>query len=195
MVLYDNIYDIENYFGKPYNELIHFFGNLPGRGNVLDIGCGQGRDAIPLAKLGYRVTGIDVSKLGIDQMLEKAKKLNLDINGIVTDMFSFEIDEKYDIVLLDSMLHFEKNDKVKEIALIKRIENKLKKGGILCICIWKSREKEKIVMDILTESKSEWTIINNSYVNYTFMDERTDHKVDMEYNILIVKKNNLNLIL
>lgn len=195
MVLYDNIYDIENYFGKPYNELIHFFRYLPGRGNVLDIGCGQGRDAIPLAKLGYRVTGIDVSKLGIDQMLEKAKKLNLDIKGIVTDMFSFEIDKQYDIVLLDSMLHFEKNDKVKEIALIKRIENNLKKGGILCICIWKSKEKEKIVMDILTESKSEWTIINNSYVNYTFMDERTDHKVDMEYNIFVVKKNNLNLIL
>jgi len=37
---------------------------------VLDIGCGNGRHAIELARRGYRVVGIDVAT----QFLEKAKR-------------------------------------------------------------------------------------------------------------------------
>ena len=32
-----------------------------------------------LAELGYDVTGVDISEVGINQMLVKAKKLNLQI--------------------------------------------------------------------------------------------------------------------
>lgn len=39
---------------------------------VLDLGCGAGREAIPLAKQGFRVTGID----SCPQMIEQAKKLS-----------------------------------------------------------------------------------------------------------------------
>jgi SAM-dependent methyltransferase len=35
---------------------------LPPAGRVLDVGCGYGRIAIPLAGLGYEVTGFDVSR-------------------------------------------------------------------------------------------------------------------------------------
>jgi S-adenosylmethionine-dependent methyltransferase len=34
----------------------------PPSGNALDLGCGQGTQAIRLARLGYRVTGVDVSE-------------------------------------------------------------------------------------------------------------------------------------
>lgn len=34
---------------------------LPPAGRVLDVGCGYGRIAIPLAELGYEVTGLDIS--------------------------------------------------------------------------------------------------------------------------------------
>jgi len=37
--------------------------------SILDIGCGVGRHAIPLAARGYRVTGVDIS----DGMLERAR--------------------------------------------------------------------------------------------------------------------------
>jgi SAM-dependent methyltransferase len=43
---------------------------LPPSGDVLDVGCGYGRIAIPLAQRGYRVTGIDVSP----QMLRAARR-------------------------------------------------------------------------------------------------------------------------
>ncbi len=61
---YDNYYLTKDLFGEPYPELMDFFKNFPDRGKLLDLGCGQGRNAIPLVQLGYEVTGIDNSKVG-----------------------------------------------------------------------------------------------------------------------------------
>ena len=71
-VSYDKYYQTKNLFGDPYPELIEFFTDHPEKGKVLDLGCGQGRDAIALARLGYSVTGIDNSQVGIDQMIRIA---------------------------------------------------------------------------------------------------------------------------
>lgn len=56
---YDNYYQTENLFGTPYPELIDFFANHPNMGKVLDMGCGQSRDALPLVRLDYEVLGVD----------------------------------------------------------------------------------------------------------------------------------------
>ena len=89
-VKYDKYYRTENLFGEPYSELISFFMDYPKRGKLLDLGCGQGRDAIPLARLGYEVTGIDNSKVGIDQMNKLAQSENLNLRGIVADIYQYD---------------------------------------------------------------------------------------------------------
>jgi 2-polyprenyl-3-methyl-5-hydroxy-6-metoxy-1,4-benzoquinol methylase len=189
MVLYDHIYDVDDFFGEPYPELIEFFTAYPSRGHILDLGCGQGRDAIALAKMGYKVSGIDVSELGVKQMLNKAKEEGLNINGRVCDMFRFEITGFYDIIILNSILHFEKDDKKKEVELLLRISEKIKNKGLICICIWKSEQKEKIIREIFSRSSFNWKILNDSYLKYTFKDRKTGHTVDMIYHMLIVQKN------
>lgn len=45
-------------------------GPMAKRGRVLDVGCGGGREAIALAKLGYGVVGIDIAS----RMIETAQK-------------------------------------------------------------------------------------------------------------------------
>ncbi|MGB0863133.1 MAG: class I SAM-dependent methyltransferase, partial [Saprospiraceae bacterium] len=110
-VSYDEYYQTEHLFGEPYPELIDFFTKEIKSKKVLDLGCGQGRDAIALAKLGFDVTGIDISKVGIDQMNVIATSNNLSLKGFIADIFLFDDFEKYDIVLLNSMFHFSKNDK------------------------------------------------------------------------------------
>ena len=43
-------------------------------GRILDLCCGVGRIAIPLAKLGYRVVGVDISPLYVKKAREKAEE-------------------------------------------------------------------------------------------------------------------------
>ncbi len=77
MSSYDKQYKTVDLFGEPYPELIDFFRTYPKRGRLLDLGSGQGRDAIPLAHLGYNVTAIDKSKVGVKQMILKSQKEGL----------------------------------------------------------------------------------------------------------------------
>jgi tellurite methyltransferase len=88
------------------------------RGTLLDVGCGQGRNAIPLAQMGYEVTGIDVSKVGVQQMVDAARRKNISVQGIVDDIYNFSYPNDYKFILLDSMFHFYKNDVEREIAMI-----------------------------------------------------------------------------
>src|ERR1700730_7724341 len=52
-------------------------------GTALEIGMGQGRNTVAMARLGWNVTGIDISDEGIRQALAEAKKQNVKIQAIV----------------------------------------------------------------------------------------------------------------
>lgn len=64
-----------NVCGPPFDDFVEFFEKYKkSRANILDLGCGQGRDALFIARMGHRVAGVDISKTGIRQMLDEAKK-------------------------------------------------------------------------------------------------------------------------
>ncbi|WP_375559326.1 class I SAM-dependent methyltransferase [Bernardetia sp. OM2101] len=186
MADYDNFYTTENLFGEPYTELIEFFKNYESKGKLIDVGCGQGRDAIPLAKLGYDVTGIDNSRIGIDQMLNNNEKLNL--TGFVADIYKFDDYQNFDIVLLDSMFHFEKRDRKKEIELVVKIATKIKKGSLICICIQDTSSKVKILKETIKNTKLDFKVLNDSSLIYNYEDKETGHKSETNYVMYIVKK-------
>ena len=52
--------------GRPNPVLVDVFGSLR-PGSALDLGCGEGGDAIWLARQGWRVTAIDVSATALDR--------------------------------------------------------------------------------------------------------------------------------
>jgi SAM-dependent methyltransferase len=57
--------------GKPNPVLVDVVGSLP-PGTALDLGCGEGGDAIWLARRGWRVTAVDVSATALDRAAEDA---------------------------------------------------------------------------------------------------------------------------
>ena len=186
-IAYDNYYKTENLFGEPYPELIDFFTKEIKSKKVLDLGCGQGRDAIALAKLGFDVTGIDISKVGIDQMNVIATSNNLSLKGFIADIFLFDDFEKYDIVLLNSMFHFSKNDKEKEIAFIKNIVSKIKKGSKIIFCIQDTGKKVEILNTVISSEKMK--NLEDKKMKYTFEDKETGHSSTSDYRMIVVEKS------
>lgn len=79
--------------GEP--ELIH--GSIPAGASVLDLGCGPGRIAGPLAGLGHAVTGVD-NGAGMIAALPPS------VDGVVADAATVRLGRQFDVVLLASHL-------------------------------------------------------------------------------------------
>lgn len=185
-ITYDKYYQTENLFGNPYPELIEFFSNYPRKRKILDLGCGQGRDSIPLARLGFTVTGIDNSKVGIDQMNQIAKTEGLNLNGIVTDIFEFDNLAEFDFVLLDSMFHFTTNDRKNETEFIKKIISKIKKGCLVVFCIQDTGKKVEILNQTIDFDKELYRVTDKKF-EYIFEDSENGHKSQTDYRMIVVK--------
>ena len=101
--------------------------------NLLDIGCGTGREAMALAKLGYKVLGIDISEKEIEIAKEEAKKEKLEIEYKLCNGINLEFDKDYfDYVIIWAQTLgniYERKNRLKILAEAKRV---LKNNGILC---------------------------------------------------------------
>jgi 2-polyprenyl-3-methyl-5-hydroxy-6-metoxy-1,4-benzoquinol methylase len=184
---YDKHYQTENLFGDPYPELIQFMAENPDKGTLLDVGCGQGRDAIELARLGYTVTGIDRSKVGIEQMnqISKAEKLNL--HGLVADIYAFNRFHEFDIILLDSIFHFTEKDQEKELGLLRKIGSQINSGSMIIVCIQDTGNKVLILNQAIDKARKLKRLKDLAF-SYTFCDDETGHKSVTNYRLVIVVK-------
>ena len=164
-VPYDRYYQKENYFGDPYPGLKEFFGTYPHKGHVLDLGCGQGRDALYLARQGFTVTGVDISQVGLDQLSAVARAEHLDITVILADIHSWDMQGDYDMILLDSMLHFYRKDIPVETALVHNVAYTLESGGLLVNFMISGARREQYLKRILAE-QYRWDVLYDDYTDY-----------------------------
>lgn len=145
----------EEFFGHPYQELQEYFINQSIKSTLLDVGSGQGRDSLFLAANGFKVTAIDSSKVGISQMLNKAKEKGLKIKGIVVDVLKVQLNEKFNIILFDMLLHtFEKNQ---QIYLLEKFSKNLEVNGLFCI-VFPNDLKSSYFMNLLNSLHIKWRL-------------------------------------
>jgi SAM-dependent methyltransferase len=67
-------------------------------GTALDVACGEGRNAIWLARQGWDVTAFDFSAVGIDKARELAG--DTQVKWVVADATMFEPTKKFDLVVI-----------------------------------------------------------------------------------------------
>lgn len=116
------------------SDLVKRFAELAPEGRALDLGMGEGRDALYLAGLGYQVTGVELRETAVDKCLQGAENLGLMIATEVADVRQYRIPKRrFAIIICNSLLPF--LTKKQAEALVGGIAAGLKKGGLfICRC-------------------------------------------------------------
>jgi SAM-dependent methyltransferase len=101
---------------------------------ALDVGCGEGADAVWLAGRGWRVTAVDISSVALKRAADHARSMGPDVAGMITwrqadltEDVAFE--EPFGLVSVQ-FLHLPQPDRD---ALHRRLANLVAPGGTLLV--------------------------------------------------------------
>ena len=73
---------------------------------ILDVGCGNGDNAIYLASCGFNVTAVDVSNKAITMAKEKANKAGLNVTFVTLDALKIgTLNKKFDTIIDSGLFH------------------------------------------------------------------------------------------
>jgi SAM-dependent methyltransferase len=113
---------------------------------ILEIGVGTGRIAIPLAKAGFNVVGLDIEKSMLGVAKEKTAKLEKNVrkklNFIEGDARNFDLNQQFDLITIpfNTFCHFLTKDD--QVAVLKNIHKHLNPvKGVLVIDTFNSISK------------------------------------------------------
>ncbi len=107
---YDNRYSTEEYYwGLTPNAICYDIMKIlppvkPYR--VLDLGCGEGKDAVFFAKCGYAVTAFDISAAGLGKAKKLADHNKVTVGFFKADILDYRPDEEFDIIYSSGVFHF-----------------------------------------------------------------------------------------
>lgn len=164
---------VESMWGlKPDHILLEYASLIP-KGNVLDLGIGEGRNALFFAKMGYEVEGVDISQTAIERCIERAKKTNLKLKAEVKDLKEVDIPQgRYSLIIAAWVLNFFKKRAAEEI--IGKIKNGLKKDGFVYIGIFSlddpGYKRAKKSLEVVEENTF-YSSQRNSFFHYFTREE------------------------
>jgi len=69
-------------------------------GTAIDIGAGEGANAIYLARKGWKVTAFDYAEEGVKTIKKMAEQKNVEIQTIVGSIMDYEFKDRFDLVLV-----------------------------------------------------------------------------------------------
>lgn len=100
-------------------------------GSVLEIGAGEGRNALFLARHGFAVTAQDISEASIKKLQERAREQGVVVKTMVSDARLLEHRDTIDVVVSTFMLHLLPSQEA--LHLIRHLQEKTTIYGLHAI--------------------------------------------------------------
>lgn len=112
-------------------------------GQLLVLGVGGGREAIPLARLGFTVTGLDFVPEMVETARQNAARQGLVIRGLVQEISHLHLEtELFDVIWLWAAMYSCIPTRRRRMVLLARIREALRPGGyFVCQFSWAGKEQ------------------------------------------------------
>ena len=99
-------------------------------GRALDLGCGEGRNAVWLAMRGWRVTGVDFSAVGLAKARALAERSGATVDWVEADLLNYEPPMGTIDLVLVAYLHLPADERR---VVLRRAAAALAQGGMLLV--------------------------------------------------------------
>lgn len=135
---YENDYQKEEYFWgvQPSTMCLKVLELLPPVRplKLLDIGCGEGKDAVFFARCGYDVSAFDISEAGLEKTKRLADKARVHVRAFRANLCDYRLDESYDILYSSGVLHYIKPELRDEVMA--DYKNHVNENGIAALHVF-----------------------------------------------------------
>ena len=112
-------------------------------GDALDLGCGPGRHAIPLARRGFQVTAVDLSPFHLTKARERAEVAQVAVEFVRADAFDLAVS------LFTSFGYFE--DPADDLRVLRHVHQSLRPGGVLVMDVASKERLARVLHPTLSQ--------------------------------------------
>ena len=182
---YDKTYsETKNVFGiEPEQILNNFVDKIDKTGPILDIGVGQGRNSIFLAKKGFSIDAIDPSQIAIETIINISEKENYNIIAYQNSFDEFVPKyNSYSAILIFGLIQILDWKSIN--SLISIIDKWVTKGSLIFITAFSKNDAS------YSKYSEEWNEVEKS----SFSDNNGNYRTFLEQNEILNLFKNYSVI-
>ena len=164
--------------GNPNKTIVDYEHLFDKKWNILDVGCGDGKNSFYLAKQGFEnIDAFDISETAIAKIERLCQIEKVNINTKISTVSDFDFNKQYDLVLSFGVYHFMAKEDWK--SFVERSKENTNVGGIHIIQLFNDNiaptpDIEPYAIGMakdgeIKELYNDWEIIE--YLSYSLNDE------------------------
>ena len=165
----------------PDSKLMQYF-DLIKRGNLLDLGIGEGRNALPFTFEEFNIDGVDISETAIKRCKENLTKKDSIINLISTDLREYDIKkDNYTLIIVANVLNFFRKSEIE--IIVEKIREGLKEDGMVYLSVFSTLEPRYDLIKTNKKQVEENTFYideKDSYTHFFTQEELNKYFWDFE---------------
>ncbi|MBT3940602.1 methyltransferase domain-containing protein [Candidatus Woesearchaeota archaeon] len=185
---FDGVYQKhDSYWGLKPSKLVLNIPNYRKSGSVLDVGAGEGRNALYLASKGFDVTAMDISTVGISKIEQLAKEHGLTLKSQVKDISRARLSDTFDIIISLGALMFLEDESIAPV--IHKLQKHTASGGLNVITVMTKKNPNKNFPHLFNVNElrnyySDWELIK--YREFMTPEERHGDGVLHRHGIAVL---------